>query len=107
MPKTTKKRTPKAGPYIQTARARKTPGKTVRVGGTQIIKGKKGQKPLAFKKGGLHAQLGVPQGEKIPASKMQAASSGKYGKLAQKRARFAKNVLASGRKTAMARRRGK
>lgn len=48
---------------------------------------------LKFKKGALHEQLGVPQKEKIPASKMKAALSGKDGLLAAKRARFAKNVL--------------
>ena len=42
--------------------------------------------------GALHAQLGVKQGEKIPATKMAAARSGKYGKLAEKRANFAKTL---------------
>ena len=56
------------------------------------------QKPLKFKKGALHAQLGVPQDEKIPAGKMQAALSGKDGALAAKRARFAKNVLTGPKK---------
>lgn len=89
----------KAGPYIKTARARKTPGKTVKVGGTQVIK-KAGKKPLSFKKGGLHAQLGVPQGQPIPVSKKKAALAGKYGPLAKKRAVFAfKGALATGRKT--------
>ena len=37
--------------------------------------------------GALHAQLHVPQGQKIPAKKLQAAA-GKGGKLGQ-RARFA------------------
>ena len=80
---------------------RKKAGKTVKVGGTQTIKPTKaGQKPLKFKKGGLHASLGVPQGKKIPSGKMSAALSGKYGPLAKKRASFAKNVLSKGRKTA-------
>ena len=39
--------------------------------------------------GALHEQLGVPQGEKIPAKKMAAASSGKYGALAEERAHLA------------------
>lgn len=92
MPKRTTE--PKAGPYIKTARAKKTPGKTVKVGGTQIIKPKKkGQKAIAFKKGGLHASLGVAQDNKIPVSKMRAALRGDYGPKAQKQARFAKNVL--------------
>ena len=53
----------------------------------------KGQKPIHFQKGGLHESLGVPQGEPIPASKMQAALSGRYGAKAQKQAQFARNVL--------------
>lgn len=56
-----------------------------------------------FKKGALHAELGVPQGQKIPASKMSAAKSGAYGPLAKKRANFATGMLAAGRRTAMAR----
>ena len=63
----------------------------------KIIK-KKGKKPITFKPGALHAQLGVPQGEKIPASKMAAARSGELGPLAEKRANFAKNVLTGGKK---------
>ena len=59
-----------------------------------------GKKPLTFKKGALHKQLGVPQGQKIPVAKMAAAKAGKYGPLAQKRARFAAGALAAGRKTA-------
>ena len=58
----------------------------------KVIK-KKGKKPIKFKEGALHAQLGVKQDEKIPASKMEAAASGDMGKLAQKRAIFAKNIL--------------
>lgn len=54
---------------------------------------KKGQKPISFKEGGLHASTGTPQGKKIPAKKMQAALSGKLGGKAQKQAQFAKNVL--------------
>ena len=45
-------------------------------GKTTISGGKKGQKPVTFQKGGLHRSLGVPQGEKIPASKMAAAKAG-------------------------------
>lgn len=51
------------------------------------------EKPLHFKKGALHKQLGVKADAKIPAKKMQAALSGGLGALAAKRARFAKNVL--------------
>ena len=54
---------------------------------------RKGQKPIKFKAGSLHNILNVPQGTKIPASKMAAAVSGKYGKAAKKKALFAKNVL--------------
>lgn len=62
---------------------------------------KKGKKKLSFKKGALHRQLGVPEGQKIPASKKKAALSGKYGAQAKKRAVFAfKGALAKGRKTA-------
>jgi len=61
----------------------------------------KGKKPITFKKGALHAQLGVPQGEPIPASKKQAALSGELGPLAKKRASFAfKGALKAGRATA-------
>jgi len=42
--------------------------------------------------GALHSQLGVKQGEKIPAKKMAAARAGKYGALAEKRANFAKTL---------------
>jgi hypothetical protein len=40
--------------------------------------------------GALHAQLGVPQGQKIPVSKLNKAAK-KGGKLGQ-RARFAKTL---------------
>jgi hypothetical protein len=64
------------------------------------IKGQSGQKPLTFKKGALHSQLGVPQGEPIPAGKKHAALAGRYGALAKKRASFAfKGALAAGRRT--------
>lgn len=58
---------------------------------------KKGQKPITFHEGGLHQSLGVPEGQKIPEGKMNAALSGKEGPLAEKEARFKKNVL-TGRK---------
>lgn len=44
--------------------------------------------------GALHRQLGVPQGEKIPSSKMKAAREGKYGAKAKKRAAFARELHA-------------
>ena len=59
---------------------------------------KKGKKPITFHPGALHSQLGVPQGQKIPASKMQAARSGSLGALAKKRALFARNVLTGPKK---------
>lgn len=66
---------------------------------TRTIAAKRaGQKPIRFKQGSLHAQLGVPSGKKIPASKMAAARAGKYGPLAKRRANFAKNVLTGGRR---------
>jgi hypothetical protein len=69
-------------------------------GGKVTIKGGKGQKPVTFAKGGLHRSLGVPQGQKIPPSKMAAAKAGKYGARAQKQANFAAGMLAAGRRTA-------
>jgi len=62
-----------------------------------VILHKKGHKPIKFKEGALHKELGVASDKKIPASKMSAALSGSLGPLAEKRARFAKNVL-TGRK---------
>lgn len=68
-----------------------------------------GRKPLSFKRGALHAQLGVPQGQPIPPAKKAAALSGSLGLLAKKRANFAfKGALAAGRRTAgMAERRAR
>lgn len=63
----------------------------------------KGKTPITFQKGALHRQLGVPQGQKIPAAKMEAAEAGRYGPLAKKRATFAEEVLAKGRRTARGR----
>ena len=56
-------------------------------GKTTISGGKKGQKPVTFQKGGLHRSLGVPQGQKIPASKMAAAKAGSYGRRRRPRRR--------------------
>jgi hypothetical protein len=58
-----------------------------------IVPQQPGQKPITFQPGGLHASLGVPQGQKIPASKMAAALAGKHGAKAAAQARFAQNVL--------------
>ena len=55
------------------------------------------QKTIKFHPGALHEQLGVPEGQKIPASTMQAALSGSKGALAKKRANFARNVLTGGK----------
>lgn len=66
---------------------------------TETIKPKKkGQETITFKKGGLHASTGTPQGKKIPAEKKAEALSGKLGPKAEKQARFAKNVLTGGKK---------
>jgi hypothetical protein len=61
----------------------------------------KGKEPMTFKKGALHAQLGIAQDEPIPAEKKREALSGKLGGLAKRRAQFAfKGALAAGRRTA-------
>lgn len=57
-----------------------------------------GKKPITFHKGGLHESLGVKQGEKIPASKISAALSGKEGTKAKMQALFMKNVLVGRKK---------
>jgi len=59
-----------------------------------------GKKPISFKSGGLHQSTGTPAGQPIPATKMQAALSGKLGPRAKKQALFAKNVLGQGQRTA-------
>lgn len=64
-----------------------------RKAGEVTIKGKRGQKPIDFQEGGLHASTGTPAGEKIPAAKMAAAKAGKLGPKARKQANFAANVL--------------
>lgn len=48
--------------------------------------------------GALHQQLGVPQGEKIPSSKLRAAVEGADGPLAKKRAELAKTLGGFNRK---------
>lgn len=58
-----------------------------------LKKTKPGQKTIKFHPGALHEELGVPQGDKIPPSKMAQAASGSLGEMAKKRALFAKNVL--------------
>ena len=49
--------------------------------------------PITFKVGGEHASLGVPAGQKIPASKAAAARKGKYGTKAERQELFRENVL--------------
>ena len=67
----------------------------------------KGKKPIRFKRGALHTQLGVPQGKPIPPAKKRAALAGRYGPLAKKRAQFAfRGALKTGRQTARKRRSG-
>jgi hypothetical protein len=97
MARNAKTAVPKEGPFIKTARAKKTPGRTVKVGGTEVIR-KPGKKPIAFKKGGLHASLGVPQGQKIPQSMIRAALRGEHGEKARKQALFKEKVLVGGGK---------
>ena len=53
----------------------------------------KGQKPITFKQGGLHATLGVPQGQKIPPGMLADALAGNHGPKAKKQAQFMHNVL--------------
>lgn len=54
---------------------------------------KKGQKPLKFKEGGLHASTGTKPGAKISASQHSKAASGALGPKAQKQEQFYENVL--------------
>lgn len=51
------------------------------------------QKPmnLHLKKGALHDDLGIPQGQKIPVSKLEAAAES-HDPLVRKRAHFALNA---------------
>ena len=54
---------------------------------------KKGKKDITFHEGGLHQSTHTPAGQKIPASKVEAAAEGKYGPKAKKQAQFYLNVL--------------
>jgi hypothetical protein len=67
---------------------------------TVTIGGQGGRPAISFRRGALHRQLGVPEGQKIPPEKMAAARAGKYGPMAKKRAAFAQGMLAVGRRTA-------
>lgn len=67
---------------------------------TTTIKSK-GKEPMRFKKGALHEQMGVPEGEPIPEHMKKAALAGRLGPLAKKRAIFAfRGALKAGRETA-------
>jgi hypothetical protein len=44
---------------------------------------------ISFQPGGLHQTTGTPMGQPIPAGKMQAAVSGKYGAKGAAQARLA------------------
>jgi hypothetical protein len=62
-----------------------------------MAKGGKFIQGMHLKKGALHRQLNVPEDQKIPAAKMAAAASGKYGALAEKRAHTAKTLKSFGK----------
>ena len=49
-------------------------------------------KSMHMKKGALHRQLGVPEGEKIPEGKLKSAEAGNYGPKAEKRAHTAETL---------------
>jgi len=51
-----------------------------------------------MQKGGLHKSVGVPAGQKIPASKLAAAKAGKYGPKAKKQAQMASSLAKIRRK---------
>lgn len=42
--------------------------------------------------GQLHRDLGVPQGQKIPAKKLKSAAKGNYGEKVEQRAHFAETL---------------
>ncbi len=65
---------------------------------------KKGQKPVKFRKGGLHQSTGTPMGQNIPMEKISKALAGGFGPLAQKQANMAQGMLKKGRRTAAKRR---
>lgn len=46
----------------------------------------------AIKPGGLHESTDTPEGKKIPAKKLAAASAGKFGQKAKKQAALAKTL---------------
>ncbi len=66
---------------------------------TTIKPRKRGQKPIKFRKGGLHRTTHTPMGQKIPAWKIQKAKAGGYGPLGKKQAGLAGGPLKKGRQT--------
>ncbi len=60
---------------------------------TETIPAQDGHKKITFNRGGLHNSLNVPQGQKIPKSKLAAAMHGNAGKKAKAQAMFYENVL--------------
>ena len=70
-------------------RAKKAPPS----GMTTMKPTKAGQKPITFKKGGLHASTGTKAGEKISAGAHAKAGSGALGPKARKQEQFYRNVL--------------
>lgn len=59
---------------------------------------KEGKPEIKFHPGGLHESTGTPAGQKIPASKVAEAASGKLGAKAEKQVNFMRNVLTGGKK---------
>ena len=68
------------------------------------VRSRKGFNRIVGRKGALHRQLGVPEGEPIPEGKKAAALAGRFGPLAKRRAVTAfRGALAAGRKTVASR----
>jgi hypothetical protein len=53
---------------------------------------------ISFRKGGLHRTTGTPMGQPIPAGKMQAAMSGRFGAKGAEQARLAQTLKGFGHK---------
>ena len=69
-------------------------GMSERAATLKTIKPKrKGQKPLKFKEGGLHASVGAKPGAKLTGAQHLKAASGALGPLAAKQENFYRNVL--------------
>ena len=54
---------------------------------------RKGQSPIAFHEGGLHASTSTPSSQRIPAVKHAEAESGTLGPKAKRQEDFFRNVL--------------